>query len=60
MSFADAINAELARQAETMRQYGRFMAQAGIALTELEPMPPHDRQLVREGYHEQLAEFPNG
>ena len=60
MNFADAINAEANRAIEELRYYGRLMAQAGIPLAELEPMPLADRKLVREGYIEQLADYPNG
>jgi hypothetical protein len=58
--FADAINAAMRQQQEELRYYGRFLAQARIALSELEPMPLEDRRLVREGYAQQLADYPNG
>ena len=60
MNFADAINAEANRAIEELRDYGRLMAQARIPLAELEPMPFADRQLVKEGYLQQLADYPNG
>lgn len=58
--YADAINAALEEERERLRYYGRFMAQARIPLAELESMPNKDRQLIREGYIQQLADYPNG
>ncbi len=58
--YADAINAAIEQDREQLRDYGRLMAQALIPLAELEPMPFADRQLVREGYAQQLADYPNG
>jgi hypothetical protein len=60
MSYADAINAALEQGREQLRDYGRLMAQALIPLNDLESMPFDDRRLVREGYLQQLNDFPNG
>ena len=60
MNYADAINAELEKERERLRDYGRLMAQALLPLAELEAMSQPDRQLVREGYKEQLTDYPEG
>jgi hypothetical protein len=58
--YANAINAAIEEQREQLRDYGRLMAQAGLPLSQLEPMPFADYQLVHEGHRQQLIDYPNG
>lgn len=55
--YANAINRILEEEFEQLRNYGRLLAQAGI---DLNTDPLADDGHVRQGYRQQLADYPNG
>jgi hypothetical protein len=55
--YASAINRALEDEFETLRNYGRLLAQAGI---DLKTDALADDGHVRQGYRQQLTDFPNG
>lgn len=55
--YANAINRALEDEFETLRNYGRLLAQAGIPLKD---DALADDGYVRQGYRQQLTDFPNG
>jgi hypothetical protein len=59
MSYADAINAALEEHREQLRNYGRFLAQAGVTMTDI-VATAQDAPYIAQGYAEQLADYPNG
>ena len=60
MSYAEAINKALQESADQLRDYGGFLAQAGIPLSEVEGLSFDDWTLVKQGYDRQRFDFPNG
>lgn len=63
MNYADAINRALQESVDQLRDYGGFLAQAGITIASAHidhAFSFEDWQLVREGYLRQLTDFPNG
>lgn len=58
--YASAISAMVQDAIETSRFIGRLMAQAGIPLTDAEIPPDCDPRFVKQGYEEQLKDYPNG
>lgn len=55
--YANAINRALEEEFEQLRNYGRLLAQARIPLKDDALV---DDGHVRQGYLQQLADFPNG
>lgn len=55
--YANAINQALEQEFEQLRNYGRLLAQAGI---DLETDALADDGHVRQGYRQQLTDYPNG
>lgn len=59
--FANAINAEANRAIEELRDYGRLLAQSGVGLMADElTRSSYDMKHIRQGYKEQLRDYPNG
>lgn len=59
--YAQAINQALKQNAEHLRDYGGFLAQAGLTIAQAERSLSFDEwKLVEEGYQRQLTDFPNG
>lgn len=59
--FAEAINAEASRAIEELRDYGRLLAQSGVGLLTAElTHSAYDMKHIRQGYKEQLRDYPNG
>jgi hypothetical protein len=54
--FAEAINDAMRERAEQLRDYGGFLAQAGMTLDEAVVSDPQ----VTVGYARQLQDFPEG
>jgi len=58
MSYADAINQALKERADQLRDYGGFLAQAGIPLSEAECDSFDDWKLVKQGHTRQRLDYP--
>lgn len=55
--YANAINQAIEEQFEQLRNYGRLLAQAGI---DLNTDALADDGHVRQGYRQQITDYPNG
>lgn len=58
--YAQAINQALKQNADQLRDYGGFLAQAQIPLSEVEGLSFDEWKLVKQGYTRQRFDFPNG
>jgi len=63
MSYADAINRAVQESADQLRDFGGFLAQAGITIAQAHidhAFSFESWKLVKEGYERQCADYPNG
>ena len=60
MNYAEAINQTIQDAIETSRNFGRLLAQAGFDLKDTVFPTEVDPRFAREGYEEQLRDYPNG